>query len=87
MLILHFLIFRVEVLISYYLGGGNENMVDGIRIDPWSSSQSTDYQRIIDQFGLTNLDSNNLPSHSILHRRNIVFDHRDLEMMCNIYMY
>ena len=27
-------------------------MADDVRIDPWSSAQSTDYQRIIDQFGL-----------------------------------
>ncbi|HJM45083.1 MAG TPA: tryptophan--tRNA ligase [Candidatus Poseidoniaceae archaeon] len=56
-------------------------MGEDIRIDPWSSSQSTDYQRIIDQFGLTNLDYNNLPSPSMLHRRKIVFAHRDLDMI------
>jgi len=54
-------------------------MGEDIRIDPWSSSQSTDYQRIIDQFGLTDLDYNNLPNPSMLHRRKIVFAHRDLD--------
>ncbi len=52
-----------------------------IRIDPWSSSQSTDYQRIIDQFGLSKIDSQKLPSPSMLHRRNIVFAHRDLDVI------
>ncbi len=56
-------------------------MDGGIRIDPWSSSQSTDYQRIIDQFGLSSLDSLDLPSPSMLHRRKIVFAHRDLDVI------
>ena len=56
-------------------------MAGDIRIDPWSSSQSTDYQRIIDQFGLTTLDSSELPSPSMLHRRNIVFAHRDIDVI------
>ncbi len=56
-------------------------MAGDIRIDPWSSSQSTDYQRIIDQFGLSKIDSGKLPSPSILHRRNIVFAHRDLDVI------
>ena len=55
--------------------GGN------IRIDPWSSSQSTDYQRIIDQFGLESINSDNLPNPSMLHRRKIVFAHRDLDVI------
>tara|TARA_Y100001980_G_C14556862_1_gene351618 strand:+ start:17853 stop:19226 length:1374 start_codon:yes stop_codon:yes gene_type:complete len=56
-------------------------MDESIRIDPWSSSQSTDYQRIIDQFGLSSLESLNIPSPSLLHRRNIVFAHRDLDVI------
>ena len=52
-----------------------------IRIDPWSSSQSTDYQRIIDQFGLESINSDNLPNPSMLHRRKIVFAHRDLDVI------
>lgn len=56
-------------------------MDKSIRIDPWSSSQSTDYQRIIDQFGLSSLDSINIPSPSLLHRRKIIFAHRDLDVI------
>jgi|TARA_B100001540_G_scaffold311791_1_gene331798 tryptophanyl-tRNA synthetase len=52
-----------------------------IRIDPWSSSQSTDYQRIIDQFGLESINLDNLPNPSMLHRRKIVFAHRDLDVI------
>ncbi|MEJ6531413.1 MAG: tryptophan--tRNA ligase [Euryarchaeota archaeon] len=56
---------------------GGEDLV----IDPWSSAQSTDYSRIIDQFGLSSMDSIEMPSPSRLHRRGIVFAHRDLEMI------
>ena len=31
-------------------------MDEKLTIDPWGSSQSTDYSRIIDQFGLSSLD-------------------------------
>jgi len=58
-------------------------MADELRIDPWSSSQSTDYQRIIDQFGLSKINVDKLPSPSMLHRRNIVFAHRDLDVILN----
>ena len=57
-------------------------MVDGgLSIDPWSSTQSTDYSRIIEQFGLSNLGNLTLPNPSHLHRRGIVFAHRDLELV------
>ena len=57
-------------------------MVDGgLSIDPWSSNQSTDYSRIIEQFGLSNLGNLTLPNPSHLHRRGIVFAHRDLELV------
>lgn len=56
---------------------GSEDLV----IDPWSSAQSTDYSRIIEQFGLSSMDSIEMPSPSRLHRRGIVFAHRDLEMI------
>ena len=52
---------------------------EDVVIDPWGSAQSTDYSRIIDQFGLSSMDNMNLPSPSRLHRRGIVFAHRDLE--------
>ncbi|MEL0266649.1 MAG: hypothetical protein VW945_04095, partial [Candidatus Poseidoniales archaeon] len=52
---------------------------DDLVIDPWGSAQSTDYDRIIDQFGLTSMDHIDLPSPSKLHRRGIVFAHRDVD--------
>jgi len=51
---------------------------EDVVIDPWGSAQSTDYSRIIDQFGLSSMDNMSLPSPSRLHRRGIVFAHRDL---------
>ena len=56
---------------------GGEDLV----IDPWGSAQSTDYSRIIEQFGLSSMDRIQMPSPSRLHRRGIVFAHRDLDMV------
>ena len=56
-------------------------MNDEISIDPWGSSQSTDYSRIIEQFGLSSMDSVSIGDPSRLHRRGIVFAHRDLDMI------
>ena len=56
-------------------------MVNGDRIDPWSSDQSTDYARIIEQFGLDTVDPLSLPNPGMLHRRGIVFAHRDLDVV------
>ena len=56
-------------------------MNDEVHIDPWGSTQSTDYSRIIEKFGLSSMESVSLPSPSRLHRRGIVFAHRDLEMV------
>ena len=56
-------------------------MNDDVTIDPWGSSQSTDYSRIIEQFGLSSMDGVSVPEPSRLHRRGIVFAHRDLEMV------
>ena len=53
----------------------------GGRIDPWSSEQSQDYARIIDQFGLGSVDVSSLPNPGMLHRRGIVFAHRDLDVV------
>ena len=53
---------------------------ESVRIDPWSSNQSTDYARIIDQFGLSSLSGLDLPAPTKLHRRGIVFAHRDLDV-------
>ncbi len=51
------------------------------RIDPWSSSQSTDYSRIIEQFGLQSMEGVSLNNPSRLHRRGIVFAHRELDLV------
>ena len=54
-------------------------MDDEVSIDPWGSSQSTDYSRIIEKFGLSSMDGVSLNSPSRLHRRGVVFAHRDLD--------
>ena len=54
---------------------------DEVVIDPWGSSQSTDYSRIIDQFGLSSMESLSIPNPSRLHRRGIVFAHRELDVV------
>lgn len=56
-------------------------MNDEFTIDPWGSSQSTDYSRIIDKFGLSPMDGISIDSPSRLHRRGVVFAHRDLDMV------
>ena len=56
-------------------------MNDDVTIDPWGSSQSTDYSRIIEKFGLSSMEGLSLDSPSRLHRRGIVFAHRDLDMI------
>ncbi len=56
-------------------------MAGDVSIDPWSSSQSTDYARIIQQFGLETVDYSILPNPHMLHRRGIVFAHRDLNLI------
>ena len=58
-------------------------MDDKVTIDPWGSSQSTDYSRIIENFGLSSMDGVNIDSPSRLHRRGVVFAHRDLDMVLN----
>ena len=56
-------------------------MNDEVAIDPWGSSQSTDYSRIIDKFGLSSMEGVAIDSPSRLHRRGVVFAHRDLDMV------
>ena len=56
-------------------------MDEGIRIDPWSSQQSTDYSRIRDQFGLGTIQGMDIPNPSMLHRRGIIFAQRDLDVV------
>ena len=52
---------------------------EDVVIDPWGSAQSTDYDRIIEQFGLSSMDNVRIDSPSRLHRRGIVFAHRELD--------
>ena len=56
-------------------------MNDEVTIDPWGSSQSTDYSRIIEQFGLSSMSNVKLNDPSRLHRRDIVFAHRELDVV------
>ena len=56
-------------------------MDEGIRIDPWSSQQSTDYSRIRDQFGLGTIERMDIPNPSMHHRRGIIFAQRDLDVV------
>ena len=58
-------------------------MDDEVSIDPWGSSQSTDYSKIIEKFGLSSMEGVSLSSPSRLHRRGVVFAHRDLDMVLN----
>ena len=50
-----------------------------MKIDPWSSAQSTDYSGIITQFGLQGIELEKISKPSMLHRRGIIFAHRDLD--------
>ena len=56
-------------------------MNDEVTLDPWGSSQSTDYSRIIEQFGLSSMSNVKLNDPSGLHRRDIVFAHRELDVV------
>ena len=58
-------------------------MEDVQRIDPWSSEQSTDYQRLTQKFGLESIDLSLIPKPSMLHRRGIIFAHRDFDLILN----
>ena len=52
-----------------------------MRLDPWASSQSTDYARMKEQFGLEDIELDKLPNPGKLHRREIVFSYRDLDLI------
>ena len=58
-------------------------MVGGSRIDPWSSQQSTDYERIRNNFGLSDIEISKIPNPNLLHRRGIIFAHRGLDTILN----
>lgn len=50
-----------------------------MRIDPWASSQSTDYQRLRDEFGIEAFDPDVLPEPSPLMQRGVIFGHRGFD--------
>ena len=52
-----------------------------MRIDPWASQQSTDYQRLRDEFGIQAFDPDVLPQPSTLMERGVIFGHRGFELV------
>jgi tryptophanyl-tRNA synthetase len=50
-----------------------------VRIDPWASSQSTDYQRLRDEFGIQAFDPDLLADPSPLMQRGVIFGQRGFE--------
>ena len=55
-------------------------MNEYVGIDPWSTDGETDYARIVNQFGLEMVDQGTIPNPGMLHRRGVVFAHRDLDV-------
>ncbi len=56
--------------------GGSTHPDEGERIDPWSSRQFADYQRLFDRFGIEPFDPSGLPQPQRLFRRGVVFGQR-----------
>jgi tryptophanyl-tRNA synthetase len=54
-----------------------------MEIDPWSSKGVKNYKEICDKFGLDMIDHTKLPNPTHLHRRGIIFAHRDLDNVLN----
>ena len=50
-----------------------------MRIDPWASQQSTDYQRLRDEFGIEPFDPDVLPEPSPLMERGVIFGQRGFD--------
>ena len=50
-----------------------------MEIDPWASKGIKNYDEICEKFGLEKIDSSKLPNPTHLHRRGIIFAHRDLD--------
>jgi len=50
-----------------------------MEIDPWASKGVQNYKEICEKFGLDAVDHTKLPNPSHLHRRGIIFAHRDLD--------
>lgn len=54
-----------------------------MEIDPWASKGIKNYDEICEKFGLEKIDYTTLPKPTHLHRRGIVFAHRDLDSILN----
>ena len=54
-----------------------------MEIDPWASKGVKNYKEICDKFGLDMIDHTKLPNPTHLHRRGIIFAHRDLDNVLN----
>ena len=50
-----------------------------MKIDPWASKGVENYKEICYKFGLDMIDSKKLPNPTHLHRRGVIFAHRDLD--------
>ena len=50
-----------------------------MEIDPWASKGIQNYKEICEKFGLDAIEHTKLPSPTHLHRRGIIFAHRDLD--------
>ena len=54
-----------------------------MEIDPWASKGIKNYDEICEKFGLEKIDPTKLPNPTHLHRRGIIFAHRDLNSILN----
>ena len=54
-----------------------------MKIDPWASKGIKNYDEICEKFGLEKIDHTTLPEPTHLHRRGIIFAHRDLDSILN----
>ena len=54
-----------------------------MEIDPWESKGIKNYDEICEKFGLEKIDYTALPEPTHLHRRGIIFAHRDLDSILN----
>ena len=54
-----------------------------MEIDPWASKGIKNYDEICEKFGLEKIDSSKLPNPTHLHRRGIIFAHRELDSVLN----
>ena len=52
-----------------------------MRIDPWASTQSTDYARLRDDFGIQAFDADALAQPSPLMERGVIFGHRGFDLV------